>query len=132
MAFGFSRKVSFETMNWTDAPRLPRLKRTCAGLACAGSAPSLERYLEKSAAESVMRALHTSAASASAGGGRRCAGARGAARARLAQRAAAVLLLHGTVRLQQRTEVDRGAVRAVGVRAVLAISQLELQPEQPG
>ena len=66
------------------------------------------------------------------GGGRRCAGARGAARARLAQRAAAVLLLHGTVRLQQRAEVDRGAVRAVGVRAVLAISQLELQPEQPG
>ena len=66
------------------------------------------------------------------GGRRRCAGARGAARARLAQRAAAVLLLHGTVRLQQRAEVDRGAVRAVGVRAVLAISQLELQPEQPG
>jgi len=33
-----------------------------------------------------------------------------------------VLLLHGTVRLQQRAEVDRGAVRAVGVRAVLAIS----------
>eukprot|EP00964_Phaeocystis_antarctica_P015496 scaffold8577_cov61-Phaeocystis_antarctica.AAC.1 len=47
------------------------------------------------------------------------------------QRAAAVLLLHRAVRLEQRAEVDRGAVRAVGVRAVLAVSQLELQPEQP-
>ena len=54
------------------------------------------------------------------------------ARARLAQRAAAVLLLHRAVRLEQRAEVDCGAVRAVGVRAVPAISQLELQPEQPG
>jgi hypothetical protein len=65
------------------------------------------------------------------GHGRRCAGARRAARLRLAQRAAAVLLLHRAVRLEQRAEVDCGAVRAVSVRAVLAISHLELKPEQP-